>query len=84
MKLGTTLPIDDETPEPSQEPPTKEELEELSKCPEGVPQDVWDAFLARQADYLGDFKAGVKKHLRDLERTTLASQPEEPKVADPE
>jgi hypothetical protein len=77
-KLSRELEIDDKSlddPNVMTSGPATVSAEDVFKvdeqCPEGVPQEVWDAFLSRQNEYLEDWKQGVAKHVRDYDRAAM-------------
>jgi hypothetical protein len=50
------------------------QIAELSKCPEGVPEDLWALTMKRQEEYIAEWKDEVTKHIREYDRTVAAKK----------
>lgn len=43
-------------------------LAEARKCPEGVPQELWDLSMAQNEEYVDSWKESVQEHIAEYDK----------------
>lgn len=50
------------------------EIHDTDKCPEGMPQEIWDDVLERADAYIAEWKEAVQEHVAEYDRTMAAKK----------